>query len=200
MELMDSLFEAKINKFSNNVMNDAQKKLEKLESEIQTEKANQIESKYDEFLTEAYEQIQSCIAKIRKEDNEKVRFAEFEAKKTLLKKREEIIDDVFFQAAGKLYEFKGSPKYAGWLKDKVQKALKEAGDGKKEVYVTENDCEIIKDITGTDITAEPVSEKDFWGGVRVRNLEKGIMVDYSFYELLQSQREGFLQKSGLVID
>ena len=200
MKIMDSLLEAKLNKFSSNVMNDAQKKLEELEAEIKSEKASKLESKYDEFLEDAYERIQDCISKIRKEDNERVRMAEFDAKKALLKKREEIIDDVFGEASRKLYEFKGSPEYGEWLKKRLKKAVLEAGEGKKQAYLTEADCAAVSGELPEGVAVEAVPEKEFWGGVRVRNLEKGIMVDYSFYELLQAQRADFLQNSGLVID
>lgn len=198
--MMDSTVEAKLNKFSSSVMNDAHKKLEALEAEINAQKESKIESKYDEFLTKAYEQIQDCISKIRKEDNEKVRNAEFEAKKVLLKRREDIIEDVFATAQKKLLEFRNSDGYVSWLKEKVHKALKEAGDGRKECYLTEQDSEYIKGELLEDAELATVSEKDFWGGVRIRNLEKGILVDYSFYELLEGQRADFLQNSGLTID
>lgn len=193
---MDSSIEAKINKFSSSVMNEAQKKLDELKKEIQEKKSEVLDSKNDEFLGEAYEKIQGYISAIQKEDNDKVRNAEFDAKKALLKKREGIIEEVFETAKTKLEDFAKSDEYKTWLEEKLKKALAESGEGKKEIYMTERD----KNLIGITEDVVPVSEKDFWGGVRVENLEKGILVDYSFYNLLEDQRGDFLSKSGLVID
>lgn len=193
---MDSSIEAKINKFSSSVMNEAQKKLDELKKEIQEKKSEVLDNKNDEFLGEAYEKIQGYISEIQKEDNDKVRNAEFEAKKALLKKREGIIGEVFEKAQKKLEDFAKSNEYKAWLREKLEKAIKESGEGKKEIYVTERD----KDLIVTEEEVIIVAEKDFLGGVRVENLEKGILVDYSFYNLLEDQRGDFLSKSGLVID
>ncbi len=196
---MDSSFEAKINTFSSHVLNDAENRLNQLEKEIQEEKTSKIDSKYNEFLADAYEKIQKAISKIQSEDNEQVRLAEFEAKKELLKKRETIINDVFKQAEEKLLEFLDTDEYKAWLKAKLSDALTESGQGEKEIYVIKKDAEILKE-QGIDIQVIPVKEKEFLGGVRVKNKDLGILVDYSFYELLEAQRAGFLSKSGLMID
>ena len=196
---MDSSLEAKLNKFSNNVLNDAHNELEELKAQIDAEKKSKIESKYDEFLKEAYEAIQNCITKIQKEDKEKVRIAEFEAKKILLKKREAIIDDVFLEALKKLYDFKKSDEYTKWLKEKTKASLALAGKGEKQIFVAQDDLEIVDDFK-TEGNITPVPQEKFIGGVRVKNSDRGILVDYSFYELLEEKRAGFLQESGLVIE
>lgn len=198
MRVMDSLTEAKLNKFESSVIEAARKRSAELEEDIKKEKEEKLEKSYNEFLTKAYRDIQRCVSRIRKEDNERVRYTELEAKKTLLKKREEIIDEVFAEAKNRLLEFKKSSEYASWLKKCTEKALSETGEGEKEIYVTEEDSALIEEkLFGVRITA--VSDKDFWGGVRVKNSQKGIMADYSFYEFLQSERTDFLQSSGLVI-
>ncbi len=130
---MDSSIEAKLNRFSNSVLNDAHKELESLQNEIALEKKTKIETKYDRYLKEAYDAIQECIINIQKKDREKVRLKEFEAKKELLKKREAIIDEVFLSALEKLCEFKESKEYPDWLKEKLKTALIDAGDGEKEI-------------------------------------------------------------------
>lgn len=196
---MDSSLESRLNRFSAKVLNEAHNELEKLKAEIDTEKKSKIESKYDEYLKEAYESIQSCITKIQKEDSEKVRLAEFEAKKILLKKREDIIDDVFSNALGKLYEFKKTNEYVKWLEEKIKHALNILGEGEKQIFVTKDDVKLLDDLKSEEkITAKP--EENFIGGVRVENSTKGILVDYSFYELLEEKRAEFLQKSGLAIE
>ena len=44
---------------------------------------------------------------------------------------------------------------------------------------------------------ELVSEEGFIGGVKVINKDTDVAVNYSYYELLNEQRAGFLHKSGL---
>lgn len=196
---MNSMTEARLNKFTSKVMADAKRKSDELEAELAREKSTRLEKSRDEFLQEAYSCIQDCAAKLQKENNERVRTAEFEAKKVILKKREEIIDRVFDRAAEKLREFYNGADYEMWLSEKLERALKEVGAGAKEVYLTERDAKALAGKLPENVTVTEVSDKEFWGGVRVKNSERGIMADYSFYELLKSERGGFLQKSGLTV-
>lgn len=159
-----------------------------------------LEARYDELLKEAYNNIQACVLKQQKENHEKVRRAELEAKKTLLKKREDIIDAVFSEAEKKLEEFRADAKYAVWLKQKLERALCEVGDGEKELYISGDDLELLDGADLCGVEVKTVSDNELRGGLRVKNPARGIMADYSFSELLKNERADFLQKSGLRVE
>ena len=194
---MDSSIEARLNKFSSAVMEEAQKELERYEAEIKEKKSETIDKRYDELLNDAYDTIQEFISGVQKTDNDKVRLFEFEAKKELLKKRENIIEEVFCAAKDKVLEFKKSDQYPIWLRNKLKSAKEDTGTGKKEIFILDEDKELITPDEDSEIIV--TQDKEFLGGVIVKNIEKGILSDYSFKELLYSQKSDFLQKSGLVI-
>ena len=192
---METGMELKLKKFSGTVLKDAEEQREKLEEEIECEKKTRMSAKEDEFLADAYMTIQKNITQIQKEDNEKLLHAELEARKALLKKREQIIDFVFELAEKKIREFMKTPEYREGLNKKIKTALSELGAGAKVVYLTEADAGIFDTECGAKL--ECVSDKDFIGGVKAVNTDRDIAVNYSYYELLLAERNSFLQKSGL---
>ena len=129
--------------------------------------------------------------------------AELDAKKQLLIKREQIINDVMDAAEKKLREFQSSADYEKWLMDLVNKSFFEVGKGAKTVYIASEDLKYkpqIESIIDTaKITVEPAEEHDFLGGVKVYNSDRRVAVDYSFREMLAEQKRDFLQKSGLTL-
>lgn len=194
---MDSAMEAKLAAFSETVLNEAKKRSDETDAKIEAIRAEKTERKHNEFLEEAYRKIQSAVTKTRRSENERVLRAENGVKHEILKRREEIIDSVFNEAELRLSEFAKSEKYKTYFEKKAAEAMECVGDGEKIIYVTERDVNLLKDL---DAAVETVNERSFIGGVRVLNKDKGIIADFSFGELLSSERDEFLRKSGLSID
>ncbi len=194
---METGMENKLKKFSGTILKDAEVMRNKIEEETQRERQARISAKEDEFLADAYMNIQRNITQIQKEDNERVLHAELEARKTLFKKREQIIDSVFALAEEKVREYMKTAEYKQKLAAKISSALDELGEGTKTVYLTDADADVFDAACGAKL--ECVAEKDFIGGVKAVNTDRDIAVDYSYYELLLSERNSFLQKSGLTL-
>ena len=198
---MENLTE-KLNIFSELVLRDAALKRDELIVAVENERRERLNKKENEFLERAYEEIQSTIAKAKKESNSKLLRAELDAKKQLLIKREQIVDDVMDGAKQKLIEFKSSAEYEEWLKELINKAFAEVGEGAKTVYVAADDMKLkswIENIQN-EITVEPVENSDFIGGVRVYNTIRRVAVDYSFGEMLLEQRQKFLRENGAALN
>ncbi len=192
---MDTLIEKKLEKLSGTAISDAQKLRDKIEKELEEERKTRITSKEDEFLANAYMEIQKNISQIQKEDNEKVLHADMAARKELLLKREAIIDRVFLEAEKRIEEYVKTDAYKESLKEKIKSAISELGEGRKVVYLTEADALVFDKSLPAEL--ELVSEEGFIGGVKVINKDTDVAVNYSYYELLNEQRAGFLHKSGL---
>ena len=198
---MENLTE-KLNIFSELVLRDASEKRDELIAAVENERRERLDKRENEFLQRAYEEIQSTIAKAKKESNSKLLRAELGAKKQLLIKREQIVDDVMDGAKQKLIDFKSSAEYEEWLKELINKAFSEIGEGAKTVYVAADDMKLkswIEKIQD-EITVEPVENSDFIGGVRVYNTERRVAVDYSFGEMLIEQRQKFLRENGAALN
>ncbi len=184
------------------VLRDANKEREALMKETEEQYKSIVADKENEYLKESYETIQRNKSKYEHEADEELLHAEMDAKKKVLLKREEIIDDVMEAAKERLGSFTRSDKYSAWLIKKTGEAVKEAGEGAKTVYVSKDDMRYESELTaaaGPGASVEGVSDRDFIGGVRVYNKDRRVSVDYSFGELLMDEKQEFLQHSGLVI-
>ena len=200
---MENLTE-KLNIFSELVLRDATQKRDELIAAVENERNKRLTQKENEFLQRAYDEIQSTITEAKKESNSKLLRAQLDAKKQLLIKREQIVDDVMGEAERKLRDFCRSAEYEKWFKDLVNKALFEVGKGMKTVYISPDDLKFkpwIEDIVDTaKITVEAAHEHDFIGGVRVYNSSRRVAADYSFGELLAEQKEKFLRENSAALN
>lgn len=198
---MDNEFEEKLRSFKSVVLREAKTKGEKKLDKTKKKTNDAMEKNETEYLSEAYEKIQSKIRSIRREDNEKVLQADIEARKKLLKAREDIVNKVFEEAREKLVEFKASGEYSDWLKKKIETAAQELGEGKLSAIFCEDDKAAAEKIADSYPEIKFVYENtDAIGGVRVYNEDKKTAVDYRFSEMLTAQRAEFLRMGGLSIN
>ena len=191
-----------LNAFSAVVMHNANEERDRLMKETEAKYKSIIAERENEYLEEAYEIIQKSKSESERFAGEELLHAEMDSKKQVLLKREEIINNVMDSAKTRLAEFTHSGEYEEWLVKKAQSAAKEALEGGKIIYVSEDDmryADKLKTIDGGEITVEAAPEHDFIGGVRVYNTDRRISVDYSFKELLADEKQSFLRSSGLVI-
>lgn len=201
MILMDNEFEEKLRSFKSVVLREAKTKGEKKLDKTMKKTNDTMEKNETEYLSEAYEKIQNKIRSIRREDNEKVLQADIEARRKLLKAREEIVNKVFNEAKGKLLEFKATDEYSAWLKSKIGNAVSELGEGKLSAMFSADDRAAAEKIADSYPDVKFIFEDtDEIGGVRIYNEDKKTAVDYRFSELLAAQRAEFLHVGGLTIN
>ena len=197
---MDNI-EEKLSRLSAMVMKNANEERERLMEETEDKYKSIISEKETDYLKEAYETIQKNKNESERVSGEELLHAEMDSKKQVLIKREEIINNVIDAVKTRLVDFTHSDGYEEWLVKKTAAAVKEAGEGGKVIYVTDDDmryADKLKAVEG-EITVESASESGFMGGVRVYNADRHISVDYSFKELLLDEKQSFLKNSGLVI-
>ena len=193
--------EEKLNALSAMVMKNANEERERLMKEIEDKYTSIISEKENEYLKEAYETIQKSKNECERSAGEEILHAEMDSKKQMLLKREEIINSVMDTVKERLCDFTKSDGYGDWLVRKAEVAVKEAGEGGKVIYVTEDDMRYADKLKTVDeeIAVERANEHGFLGGVRVYNADRHVSVDYSFKELLADEKQSFLKNSGLVI-
>lgn len=195
-------FNEKLNAFTALVLKDAEEKRKKLIDQTENEYSKQMEQKENDFLEDAYEDIQKRIRTIRRKANARVIQSEFNAKKSLIKRREEIIEEIFNSVTNEILKFKSEPTYKSWLTDKIDKAIKEVGVGTKEIFALPEDLPFINETIKTyndNISASSINDTSFIGGIRIINSDKKIAVDYSLKELISAERERFLKSDEFVI-
>ena len=136
--------EKKIMVFSKQILNEAESRKNKTAEKINAKKASAIEKKEIELLSDAYEDIQKAVAKYSKQSNEHILKIELELKKEVIKKREDIINEVFNKAKTRLEEFTVSADYKEWLINKAKEAASEIGSG--EIRIMPRDMKFKDDI------------------------------------------------------
>ncbi len=190
--------EKKIADFSNIILTEAQRQKEEIVADIEKSKSLALHEKEMEFLEDAYEDIQKAVSKYSKEQNGRVLKEEMNAKKNILKKREEIINEVFTSAKNRLIDFTNSADYEKWLISLAKKACDEIGTG--EINLCEKDIKfkdaLISEIPDINVTSS--LKDDIIGGFTAKC--NNLSADYTIGQMLLEKREDFLKTSGLTIN
>lgn len=199
---MEKELEEKLKTFENIVLSEAKEKGERKLDEVEKDASEALEKKETEYLSEAYDEIQKKIRGIRRGYNEKVLHAEVEAKRQLLKAREDIVTGIFEECAAALADFRKTEEYKPWLCGKLDKAKDELGSGRLSAVLSESDKmydaglkELYPDIS---FSYEP--DAAIAGGVKVYNSDRRTAADYTLAALLDAQKSEFLQTGGLAIN
>lgn len=188
--------EKKLADFSNIILSEAEAQKEKAVKELEDKKKQAVGEKETELLKDAYEDIQRAVSKYSKEENERILKNEMTAKKQVLKRREDIINEVFDNVGKRLEAFVTTEEYKKWLIALARKACGEVGIG--EIKISERDSIYKSDlenaVPGCVVTS---CGNDIIGGLRV--ISKNLSVDYTIKEMLAEKRGSFLKTSGLNI-
>lgn len=189
--------EKKLELFTRTVLSEAESQKEKAVQKIEQEKNSIIKEKELELLGSAYEDIQAAVAKCSKENNERVLKLEMELKKNIIKKREDIIGQVFQDANEKLEAFIASPEYEAWLIGEAKKGIGEAGNGTINITARDEKYGDALKAAFPGCTVNVYSNDEIIGGAIVTS--GSISSDHSIKEALEAQRQSFLRTSGLSI-
>ena len=194
---MDSNINQKINNFSAIILSDAQKKRLELEKANNRTRNERVQAARNEIQNETDEKVRHTVSNIKKTANERVINAELNEKKELLKKREYMIKSIFDEAEDRVCQYINTESYRQWLEDKVKNIYNEVYP--QIYYVREEDIELVKNVLcelGEDgPNVIKADDEKFLGGIRVKSAN--ILIDFSFGELLQNQKDNFLQMSEL---
>lgn len=192
--------EEKLQRFSESVYKDAQNQCEVLLKEAE-EKANAETDVFEtECLETAYKTIKKQMTQILRSANEKVSKAEIDAKKALLLKREEILNEVFSSVLNKIAAYKQTEDYKKYLIDAVLKAKESGGKDGITVHLASSDAgyaKIIEEQCGVNTAVSDTD--DFIGGICVLMKNSNQIIDMSFAMRLGEAREEFLKSSGLTL-
>lgn len=189
--------EKKISILSKSILDEAEKEREKLISDIRERKNSAVTEKENELLSDAYDDIQKTVTKYSKENNERILKVEMDLKKGLIKKREQMIEEIFLEVSKRLEEFCESPQYKDWLIKAAGLAVSQTGNG--EIHLLKKDGKYKDDIADAfpDCSVTADADDSLIGGVT--SVNKNIASDCTIKEKLEEQRVNFLKTSALSI-
>lgn len=138
-------------------------------------------------------------AKLRAEENAAAAYfrkensrSDFEATKSILAHRAELVDNFFTELRGDLQEFTKSDKYRDYLKKALAKADKQLED--YVVIAAPKDAEMISAMTDKTVKTD---SSIIIGGICAVDEKKGLFFDYTIDEALSNERDNFTDKPEL---
>lgn len=191
----------KISKFLDAIHKDAEKRREVLERETEAFKQEEIRKAESEALREAYALIQHEMEETRLKIARDLSTKELSAKRSLLEKREEIMEKVFGLAREKLLAFSRTPEYKTTLFGHLDDAAHRFGSIPLIVSIRPEDEAMKEEITaefpaGCEVKCDGGIKL---GGAVVFAPSLGKSADYTLDKSLAEQRAWFRRNSGLFI-
>lgn len=184
--------DTKLEEFSNLVLQEASQEKRKILDEIRL-KVNEANKKSRQEIIDKVEMsLRIATEKEAKLKNEEVSKAAIEAKKIVIEKRKELINNMYNTVTSQLNEFVNSKQYPMWLIKQIDEAKTQLDDNNITVYIGKADEKINLEI---DVKVQIDSEITV-GGCKVISEKKHMMIDNTLSKKLE---EAFSQFNKLII-
>lgn len=184
--------DTKLEEFSNLVLQEASQEKRKILDEIRL-KVNEANKKSrQEIIDKAEMDLKIATEKEAKLKNEEVSKAAIEAKKIVIEKRKELINNMYNTVISQLNEFVNSKQYPMWLIKQIDEAKIQLDDNNIIVYIGKADEKINLE-TNAKIQ---IDNEITIGGCKIISEKKHMLVDNTLSKKLE---EAFSQFNKLII-
>ena len=191
-------FEAELSRFQKAIFADATAKRDALLAEEAQRRKVAREEKNDQLLLQAYQQLQAGTARFEKEASTALSWAEMEAKRALLLRREALCQEMFSHVAGRLEEFSKGPDYQAYLQKRLEELEKAGRLSGSTLQAREEDLPLLGQLTqGKGLAGLEPSPDIRLGGFRCCNRAGGVVAQETLDAALEDQKEWFFAHSGL---
>ena len=181
--------EEKVSKFVQAITAYAEEQRDKILREAEAFKMERLQKAEEEVLTESYKLIQQETVQIRNEGVREMSRRDLAARKDVLARRRQIMDEVFSKAEQKLLEYASSPDYPDYLEKQLKQMVQFFPVGETVYAVSLRDAVLVNRLSSLC----PL------GGRRATNPINGQIVDNTLDSKLRSQHEWFTISSGLIV-
>lgn len=168
------------------LLEEHKKELENLLREHKKEKDQEIaltlKTETDQASREMNKALSTQLLDIKREGN---------------KRHDQYKDKLFGEVMALLEEFKATDAYEDYLKQKIQEALDFAREDAVSIYLSKEDSERLARISEEMGVELQIAERSFLGGVQAEIPEKNILIDSSFLEAYNNEKENFTFDGGL---
>lgn len=191
----------KLRAFENAVLQETNEQIQKLEQEVQEFEKAELQKARENEYNQMFVYMQDKVRLIKNKCRQQVTKTELDAKRELLLHRNQLTQQVFDEVKKRLSDFSDSPEYPAYLTASLKAAAKEFPCENAVVRVKPDDLKYEKQIKAAfsvpiTVVADP---KNHLGGFILVNLEKGVLIDHSFADLMQEQLRRFYEECGLSI-
>lgn len=180
---------------------EADREREEILSEAKEIEANALEKIRNESSRDAKIQMDKEINEIILENKKEISTMQRKINLDLIAKREELQNKVFEEAKQQLLAFTNDAKYQAWVEKQIQSLDLDLYEGGLEIRITSKDEALFATLKSSfngevQIVVDNALEI---GGFVATNRAKGLIVDCSLDDRLESCKEWFYNHSGLVI-
>lgn len=192
----------KASKFLDAINKYAQQQRNEIKNEAENFKKQELKKAQDEALKDAYKLIQKEMAQMKKKITKEHSKKEFERKKQLLDKRNQITLNVFKEAENELIKFTDSKDYKIFLQ-KLSKNLSNVISSSQEIYIYVKDKDLIYSEDIKKAFGKPCLVKTsnyiLIGGLYAFDSNDGIIIDETLDTKLEMQKDWFKENSKLSV-
>lgn len=171
------------------ILQEHKKELENLLREHKKEKDQEIaltlKTETDQASREMNKALSSRLLDIKREGN---------------KFHDQYKEKLFGEVLALLEEFKATDAYEDYLKQKIQEALDFAREDAVSVYLSQEDADRMEHISEEMGVELQIAARSFLGGIRAEIPEKNILIDSSFLEAYNNEKEHFTFDGGLTYE
>ena len=189
----------KLNRFKNAVFEDVERQATEIIEEADRESSEKVRSAQQETKL-VYEKKRADFDKAEKENSvREVSSEEINARKEILRYREEITDKVFSAVIEQVNGFSKTKEYAVLMKKRAEKCADENKGEKGTIYIRHEDSAIAGDLSKSGNFEVVEKENILYGGIMVAFEDSGIVYDYTVDSKLEEERRNFAGKAGLSV-
>lgn len=185
-------------KFSNAILDEAQKQKNRLLEKVKNENIILIKKQEKCILQQKNIFFTTEVEKLKNEKNLKLSLYNYELKVSLIKMRNKLFTDMFDEIEKKIIEYTKTNLYYSNLRADFFKAKNFIQENIFVVSALNKDINFLKSLSDKEFTIEEV--KDIIGGFTVTCPQKRIYLDYTLKTILEEEKKLFILNSGFFID
>ena len=189
--------EEKLQHFSEVSMETAREEAEKAITEYRAILDADLEQHKKEKQEAARQQLKAEAENASREINKALSAEHLHIKRKLSRKQQELREQLFLEIQDMLIAFTKSEEYPKWLEERVQKALKIAGEDEIQISLSPEDAALASNLEKHTGITPLLVETSFLGGIRAVIPKKNILIDYTLFTSFQNEKESFNFDGGL---
>lgn len=193
--------EEKISKFVQAITAYAEEQRDKIRRETEEFKSQRLLKAEQDVLADAYQLIQKENRSMRGEGIREISRRDLAARKELLTRRSQIMDEVFSRAEQQILAFTSTPAYTDLLRRLFQESAAFLPAEGTVYTVSRRDEPLIPELSALCPAGSRIEAADDirLGGVRGENAESGLIADNTLDSRLELERDEFVRTSGLTV-
>lgn len=139
----------------------------------------------------ADQEIKAETENARREINKALSAEMITLKRRSSQKQNQLADQLFADVKNRIQQFTTTPEYLDYLEEKIRDAKVFAGKDELHIYLSADDSDKLEVMTKRTHFPLELSEDSFMGGIRATIPDKNILIDSSFLENFNAEREEF---------